>query len=120
MYIYAEDPISGVRIKAAGNVEDQRADPDSMLNLTRDLIALRRAVPDLHSGSYRTLPASAGAWAWSRGDGTVVVANMTDGEGRVEGVSGTVRIGSDRRRDGEAVEGTLQLRGWEAVVVERA
>ncbi len=103
----------------AGNVEDQRLDPDSMVHLTRDLIALRRGSPDLHGGSYRTLPATPGTWAWGRGERMVVVANMTDGEGRVEGVSGTVRIGSDRRRDGEAVDGTLSLQGWEAVVVGR-
>ena len=90
-----------------------------MLHLTRDLIALRRGSPDLHAGSYRTLPTTPGTWAWSRGERMVVAANMTDGQGRVEGVSGTVRIGSDRRRDGEAVDGTLSLQGWEAVVVER-
>jgi alpha-glucosidase len=103
----------------AGNVEDQRLDPDSMVHLTRDLISLRRGSPDLLGGSYRTLETTPGTWAWGRGERMVVASNMTDGEGRVEGVSGTVRIGSDRSRDGEAVDGTLLLQGWEAVVVER-
>jgi hypothetical protein len=50
----------------------------------------------------------------------VVAVNMADGDGAVEGIEGTVCIGSDRRRDGESVTGTLRLHGWEAVVVERA
>jgi glycosidase len=102
------------------NVEDQRSDPDSMLRLARDLIALRRETPGLQAGSYRSLPAAPGAWAWSRGDRVVVAVNMADGESDVDGVSGTVRVGSDRRRDGEEVGGTLRLRGWEAVVIERS
>ena len=32
------------------NVADQRSDPDSVLNFVRDLIALRRATPDLQAG----------------------------------------------------------------------
>ena len=100
-------------------VEDQRADPESMLTLARDLIALRRATPELQVGAYRSLESTPGAWAWSRGESTVVMANMTDGEGVLEGLSGTVRLGTDRRRDAAAVGGTLRLQGWEAVVVER-
>ena len=69
---------------AAYNVADQRHDPDSMLTLTRELIALRHASPDLRSGSYRSLGATPGTWAWRRGDGTVVAANMTEGPGVVE------------------------------------
>ena len=42
---------------AACNVADQRHDPDSMLSLTRDLIGLRDAMPELRDGAYRTLPA---------------------------------------------------------------
>jgi alpha-glucosidase len=100
-------------------VEAQRGDPDSILSLTRDLIALRRAEPDLRQGEYATLAATPGAWAWSRGETWVVVANMTDDQGTVEGITGTVRLGTVHRRAGEAVTGTLRLQGWEAVVVER-
>ena len=104
----------------AGTVEAQRGDPDSMLTFTRDLIALRHASPDLQTGDYRTLAASDDTWAWSRGRSTVVVANMSDGEGRVDGVSGRVLLGTDRRRDGSSFSGSLKLQGWEAVVVERS
>ena len=40
---------------AACNVADQRHDPDSMLSLTRDLIGLRDAMPELRRGAYTTL-----------------------------------------------------------------
>ncbi len=104
---------------AVVNVEDQRADPGSMLHLARDLIALRREEADLHAGAYRTLVATPGTWAWDRGDRMVVALNLSDGAGVVDGVTGRVRIGSDRTRDGERVDGTVHLQGWEAVVVER-
>ena len=35
------------------NVEDERSDPASTLHYTRDLIALRRRLPDLRTGSVR-------------------------------------------------------------------
>jgi len=37
------------------NVERELADPDSLLNLYRRLIALRKVMPALHRGSYRPL-----------------------------------------------------------------
>ena len=62
----------------ACNVEDQRDDPGSMLDLARDLIALRRERADLASGDYRRIAAEPGIWAWSRGERMVVAVNMTD------------------------------------------
>jgi alpha-glucosidase len=105
---------------AAHNVEDQRDVPDSMLTLTRDLIALRRSTPALRSGAYRTLDSPAGTWVWARGDRHVVAANLSDGDAVVDGITGTVVLGTDRGRDGTPVAGSVTLGGWEAVVVERA
>ena len=104
---------------SACNVEDQRSDPDSLLNLARDLIAWRRGHPDLQTGAYRSLASTPGTWAWRRGEGVTVVANMSDGPGVVEGVEGTIRIATERGRQGQIVGGKLDLEGWEAVVVER-
>ncbi len=104
---------------ALGTVEEQRADPGSVLTLVRDLLALRRDTPDLSGGAYRSLAPSGDVWAWSRGDRVVVAANMGTAETRLDGFTGRVLIGTDRRRDGEALEGSLVLGGWEAVVVER-
>ena len=103
---------------AACTVDAQRGDPESMLTLTRDLIALRRNTPELQVGPYRSLDSSPGSWAWCRGSQVLVMANMGDGEGLLEGVSGVVCLGTERGRDGTAVDGTLRLQGWEAVVVE--
>jgi alpha-glucosidase len=100
----------------AFNVESQRAAPDSVLTLTRALIALRRQEADLRTGSYRTRPAPEGVWAWNRGDGHVVALNMTDEPVVLPDVEGTVLIGSGDFRTGEPVAGTLGLAPWEGVI----
>jgi alpha-glucosidase len=103
---------------AACNVEDQRADPGSILALTRDLISLRKHNPDLQTGTYSSLPSPSGVWAWRRGDRLAVITNLSDGEATLEGIGGHVRIGTDRGRDGESLSGAVVLRGWEGLVVE--
>ena len=91
-----------------------------MLHLARDLIALRRRTADLRLGRYRTLDAPEGVWAWSRGDRVVVALNLTDDLVHLPGVEGAVRLGTDRRRDGETITGELRLGAWEGLVVERS
>ena len=105
---------------AGCNVEDQRADPGSVLTLARDLIALRRQSGALQTGRYETIEAPDGVWAWRRGDGVVVVLNLSDDDATVDAVHGRVRIGTDRDRDGRPVRGKLRLLGWEGVVIETA
>jgi alpha-glucosidase len=102
----------------ACNVADQRADPSSTLNLTRDLIALRRELSELRDGAYATVVADGGLWAWRRGDGVLVALNLGDVARTMDDVHGTIRIGTNRARDGARVDGTLSLRAREAVVVE--
>jgi alpha-glucosidase len=102
---------------AARNVEDQRRDPGSALTLVRDLITLRRESPDLRGGSYATLPSLDGTWAWRRGEGTTVALNMSDAGSSVEVGAGTIRIATERDRDGERVEGRLELSPWTGAVV---
>jgi alpha-glucosidase len=102
---------------AACNVADQRADPGSTLHLVRDLITLRRERADLRTGAYATLPAPGGAWAFRRGDATVVALNLCGETATVDGVSGRVLIATDRTRDGERVDGALSLGPWSGAVV---
>jgi alpha-glucosidase len=102
---------------AGANVAAQREDPGSLLHLTRDLIALRRERADLRAGIYRSLPVPAGAWAWRRGDGTVVAVNLSGADVTVDAIEGTVLIGTDRARDGERVTGALRLGAWEGAVL---
>jgi alpha-glucosidase len=100
------------------NVADQRDDPFSTLTLVRDLIALRRAEPALHGGAYRTAAAPDGMWAWSRGDRFLVALNTGERPATLPDVSGTIRIASDRARDGEAVDGSIDLPPAHAVLIE--
>jgi len=83
----------------------------------RDLIALRRSRADLRGGSYQTLPAPDGAWAWRRGDGTAAAVNLSGAEVEVAGLGGSVLVATDRSRDGERVDGTLRLGPWQGAVL---
>jgi alpha-glucosidase len=102
---------------ARTNVADQRHDPDSTLSLTRDLISLRDAMPDLRRGDYTLLPADAGVWAWRRGGRVLVALNLSDVPATVPDVHGAVRIGTRRKRDNERIDSALRLDPWDGVVV---
>jgi alpha-glucosidase len=99
------------------NVSDQRADAGSVLSFARDVIAIRRSSPDLQRGDYRSLPSPPGVWAWQRGGGFATLVNLGDDRSVVEGVAGTVAIGTDRNRDGRPVDGPLALAPSEGVLV---
>jgi alpha-glucosidase len=94
---------------AATNVAAQRDDPDSVLTLCRDLIAYRRRHPAFSLGDYVTWPAPEGVWAWARGEGHVVVLNLSGAEVALTGLAGTIDICTDRRREGEPVDGPLAV-----------
>jgi alpha-glucosidase len=97
------------------NVEDQRDDPRSILHLCRDLIALRREL--LHDGVYQPLDAPDGVWAWRRGEDLTVALNLSEGEQTLDGVKGTVRLATNRTRDGESVTGRLRLGPAEGAII---
>ncbi|MFY9586263.1 MAG: alpha-amylase family glycosyl hydrolase [Actinomycetota bacterium] len=100
---------------AACNVADQMADEGSVLNLARDLIALRR---EASPSAARTewIEAPPGVLAWQRGH-TRIAINLSDEGSVIEGAAGRVRIGTRRERDGEIVAGSLRLAAWEGVVI---
>src|ERR671918_401058 len=99
----------------ATNVADQREDRGSVLHLCRDLLALRRARPDLALGALDPIEAPEGVWAWRRGDSTVVAVNASEAPAKVE-VGGEVLMGTRREREGH--RGALNLEPCEAVVAE--
>lgn len=115
------EPWLPLSAQAGVTVEEQRADPHSMLMLTRDVILLRRAEPDLTLGDYASLPSAQGIWAYRRGERFVVVLNMTDQAAEFDPDAGPVRIrlSTNRARDGEPVESSVRLGPWEGVVLER-
>lgn len=104
---------------AGCTVEAQRADPSSVLNFTRDLIALRRSHPDLHAGGYQSLPSPPGTWAWRRGRAFITAVNLGTEPAIVEVGHGTVSLGTDRRRNGQEVYGTLSLEPGEGALLVR-
>jgi alpha-glucosidase len=107
------------------NVAAQRRDPGSLLRLSRDLLALRRAEPALAVGAYRTVSASpGGALVYERSAGTtrfLVALNLSGAPARaaLEGAGGTAVLATDRQREGERVAGGTGLAAGEAVVVRR-
>jgi glycosidase len=97
------------------NVADQREDRDSILTLTRDLIALRKHRRILR-GAYEGVDAPPGVWAFRREGGALIALNLGDATVSLDGVEGAIVIGTDRARDGERLTGALALRPREAVV----
>ena len=65
------------------NVAAQRDDPGSLLTLYRNLLALRRAEPDLVTGAYRTLEAGDGVLRFARGDSLEVRIDFAAGDGAI-------------------------------------
>ena len=103
---------------AACNVAAQRDDPGSVLHLVRDLIALRKRHAELTTGSYATLPAPDGAWAWRRGERFAVALNLSAAEVESRASTAAWRWATDRARDGEALAGGVRLQPYEAVIVD--
>jgi alpha-glucosidase len=99
------------------NVEDQRSDPSSVLNLCRELIRLRKTTPDLAAGDMAFLAGPAGVLAWRRGSRTMVALNFSDEPASIDGVVGTVLMATAGARDGEFAGGALRLGPWEGVVL---
>jgi alpha-glucosidase len=101
---------------SAANVADQREDPGSVLNMCRDLIAVRRARPDLAVGDLEPLDAPDGVWAWRRGGATAVAVNASDAPAQVD-LDGEVLVGTRREREGR--RGPFELEAWEGIVAGR-
>jgi alpha-glucosidase len=104
------------------NAAAQRQDPASLLNLYRQLIALRRTTPALSRGTYRRLNAPPEVLAYERqhGDSRVVVAlNFGDAPVRVELPEAQVADGLCSRpgRSLSARAGVIELEASEGVVL---
>jgi glycosidase len=82
------------------DVASQRADRSSLLWLYRDLLALRRASPALHAGSYRSREAPEGVLAYERragGEAARVALNFGDAACRVDLGEGQIARGLHTR-----------------------
>lgn len=107
------------------NVETQADDPGSMLSLTYRLLQLRRAMPALSRGSYRSLDASEGLLAYLRAAGAqqyLVVLNFTGQPVRwqlpQELASPTLLLSTSLDRLEAVEDGLLVLRPDEGLIFE--
>ncbi len=107
------------------NVRLERADPSSLLTLYSRLIALRRRELALAVGSYLPVPTGADLLAYVReneGRRFLVVLDLGHGPGALDlrhlGAAGRVVLGTDSRREGERVGGSVVLNGDDGVIVE--
>jgi alpha-glucosidase len=105
----------------AVNVQAQRSDPDSMLALHRALLELRRREPALSHGDWAPVDADGSVLAYLRSHGGtrfLVALNLSAEPASLDfDTSGVVALGTHRARAGARVDGTVELRGDEGVVV---
>ena len=108
---------------AALNVAAQRDAPASLLSLYRRLLALRRAEPALSTGSYAPVDAEGDVLAYLRehaGSRFLVALNLGHASATLDlpgDIFGQAVLSTHGDRVGDAIEGTLDLRGDEAVIV---
>jgi alpha-glucosidase len=106
------------------SVAVERDDPSSMLSLYRRLIALRCAEPALNMGAYEPVVADGDILAYVRRAGEqrfLVVLNLAHAPGllipeHLE-IAGRVEIGTHPDRESTRIDGRVELRADEGVVV---
>jgi alpha-glucosidase len=105
------------------NVEVQRGEPGSMLQLHRDLLTLRRTEPALTIGSWRALAAEADLLAYERShEGRRIAIALNLGGGTIDvatevAAGGRVLLSTDPTRRAGLVADGLRLGPDEGVVV---
>ncbi|MGJ4941251.1 alpha-amylase family glycosyl hydrolase [Bradyrhizobium sp. HKCCYLS1011] len=108
------------------NVVNLTADKRSILNLYRALIRLRKRHAALVTGHYRPVAAEGDLLLYRRdGEGEILTIALNLGDDPVSlategsGLEGQILLSTHLDRDGEAIHGTLDLRGNEGVVIGR-
>ena len=106
------------------NVATLEADHGSILSLYKALIALRRKLPPLVDGVYAPVAAQGDVLLYRReGEGGVAVVALNLGAEPALVASSSIGFGREillsthLDRQGERVEGTLELRGNEGVII---
>jgi alpha-glucosidase len=108
---------------ATRNVETLLANSGSLLNLYRQLLALRRQEPALQAGDHVSLEGG-GVFSYYRDDGhtrLMVALNFTDETRSVEGMSasdGRLLISTELDRQGPVALALLELRPHEGVIIK--
>ncbi|MFC0239014.1 alpha-amylase family glycosyl hydrolase [Rhodopseudomonas telluris] len=109
---------------AQDNVANLRADGQSILNLYRALLRLRRASPQLTRGDYLPLAAEGELLLYRRqhdGRSLLIALNLGDepisAASEAFGLDGEVLLSTLMDRTGERIGATLDLRGNEGVII---
>jgi alpha-glucosidase len=108
------------------NVAAQSGELESMLRLHQDLLSLRRAEPALSIGSWRLLATSDTVLAYERavpGRRLAMVLNLGSAPVSVpirDIRGGRIVLSTHRERDGAALEGAVDLRADEGLIIEVA
>jgi alpha-glucosidase len=101
------------------NVAAEREDPHSMLNLYRQLLALRRSHDAPSGGAYETVTVSDEVLCYRRrsaGQAVLIALNFSAEEQTIP-ASGRVLLCTELDRAGGPVNGTLTLRANEGVIL---
>ncbi|MGA7616686.1 MAG: alpha-amylase family glycosyl hydrolase [Thermoanaerobaculia bacterium] len=106
------------------NVEDESADPGSLLTFYRRLIRLRQSEPALNVGAFIPINTDGDLLAYIRRDGErsfLVALNLGHRPGIVEfehrEVRGEVVLATDRSLEGTRIEKRLELQGDSALII---
>lgn len=107
------------------NVATQRCNPDSLLNLYRRLLMVRRTHPALTAGAYSPVPAAGNALAYERVTGVfrvLVVLNLGDITAEITLPNGTksatILLSTEADRDDLTLSGPAVLKPHEGVILE--
>src|SRR5215213_183193 len=106
------------------NVANLAADAQSILNLYKALIGLRKKLPQLRMGGYAPIAADGDLLLYRRGRGeeAVMVALNLGAEpvsiaSGAAGLSGEILLSTFMDRQGEKIRDSLDLRGDEGVII---
>jgi alpha-glucosidase len=106
------------------NVANLNADAASILSLYKALIGLRKKLPQLISGDYMPIAAEGDLLLYRRGsEGKAITIALNLGAEPVSiasdaaGLSGEILLSTFLDRQGEKVQGALDLRGDEGVII---
>jgi alpha-glucosidase len=106
------------------NVVNLEADSRSILSLYKALIGLRKKLPQLASGDYVPIAAQGDLLLYRRqSEGRAVVVALNLGadpvslESKSIGLKGKILLSTFMDREGEKVQGALDLRGDEGVII---
>jgi alpha-glucosidase len=109
------------------NVVNLDADTGSILTLYRALIQLRKQLPQLTSGSYEPVAAQGDLLLyrrWAEGEALIIALNLGAEPASVTssaiGFGNEILMSTFLDRKGESIEGVLDLRGNEGVIVGRS